>query len=288
VNQCKETKDPSFNLDTVRGFHFASILNVPYDLPQDSLMHIIMNETIQFPENFVRDSSNELDLYLDPENNIGRFASTFYQGNINKDFSYFLNRGPVGVAISTDFEAYCGEVTTHCPQDPNSPYCHLDGDCDYFGGGGGCGTPGLANAAKENGLTSLLPSTFNNFYKLRDDILEKSERGRNYIRRWYKRSMSIRFWESEDIPGSMVRLTRYLNLAVEIDNRLSNLFDESYEGEVILIDTNLKNQLLLVIDEHRGISPELEKDLNILQQDIEYLSEKSKDEVLGFFQVLSE
>ena len=130
MSQCMEVPYASYYLDTVRGFHHASTMIQEFEMPGFSAIHALKLASF-FPINQSYDLSVELNLYLDPLNNVGRFASNFWQGNLFGDYSYMLGRSQSVYEVRQILDRGCGSVNGMCDPDPTSDFCEPIGAfCD--------------------------------------------------------------------------------------------------------------------------------------------------------------
>ncbi len=270
-----------YDTDLLRGYHFACVSESEIYLPDDTAIYGFISNSMEVNQQFLTVDQKPIELYLDTQNNTGRLASVFFQGS-QYSFGYLLNRDGQGVEGSERYETYCGQAIHFCPPDPSFEACNgTNGVC--HNGGSGCSFSTTIKAAKSLGIESLVPSSLKNFYSFRDDFLSKSERGKNYIRLWYSFSNNLRLIDSNDLTGSLARITKYLDLSRSINTKLSTLLESGHENEVIL-DSKTFDTIHFLILEHKGINPQLDNALSSLTEDLKYLKGKSKQEILQYFQ----
>jgi len=184
----------------------------------------------------------------------------FYKFNNNKEF-IFLNGFK-----NIDPNNPCGEVDK-CLQG-GGPVCTPNGFyCTTI-----CAEQQLKSILKkQNKKTSFLIDK--KYYKLRDDFLLKSNKGKQYIALYYGSYSHIKDVLNYDIISDLVKVFPSINKSID------NLFDNDYKG--IIIDTDLKQDIIKIIDKMKKNtkSNTFKQTLNFVKKDLINFSNKNKKEV---------
>lgn len=160
-----------------------------------------------------------------------------------------------------------------------------DGTCDggqYCDTGSGCLEEDSQDQVVERGLLSsnVAELLFNKdlHTQLRDDLMSQYNIGSKYINYYYALSDYVIASDyNVALLGQMISTLPDFNGAVE------KILDPDTPTSDIIIDANLKNDILAIISEMRNISSDINYNqiLNEIENDIVYISEKDKGTVLS-------
>jgi len=254
-------------LDEIRLIHFSFAPSSDL-LPPSSEIFVVVNETDLLPAVNAADSDLEIarQLFTDSSRNAGRFLSTYYMG-----YNLRLENTPPGSCASHP----------GCPQDPSKPSCNfLNLTCNQGGGGSGGnegeGTTDIEVAARNNELSDDLPMVMDRFYFLRDNVLNTSVKGKQYIRDYYKLGSYVK----KDIG----MLWKYVDLMPGIYGAI-DVFETGSATDIVL-NSAVADKILGVVYSHRSVSnTEFQDLLDRIVADVALFRGKTRDQVL---QILSE
>lgn len=269
----------TFNtMDTLRALHLACIMPDPDYVPDNSTMYRLTSDTAKWGSDDRVDWHFATQVATHPETKVSRYMSTQYQGGISN-----LARHLNPEAVKKRFEYYCGEATSMCNADPAYPVCNgRFGRCET--GDGGCKTAAITKELESHNLTKVLSKDIAALYYFRDEILAKSKRGQVYINYWYKFSQHIKLTDTKDLEGSYSRLQKYVYLFQESLSIIETIASQDNYTH-ILISKELNYSIQSLIEDHRGIDPDLDNALDHLSKDLHALTGQSKSTVLSFFGV---
>lgn len=168
-----------------------------------------------------------------------------------------------------------------CPNDGEGA-CNGSWYCDLAGERPMCEKEDASLSMEFRGIidpssTSILFKT-ELYYNLRDNLMQQYNVGEKYIDYYYAISAFI-----QNSDYDYLTLIKMMNTLPEFNTALEKLLISSYNGEVIIINEELKNDILSIISDLRDISTnsDYQTILNDLENDIIFIGNKSKQDVIN-------
>ena len=230
-------------------------------LPLDSeIVYIANSETLLPTIGGDPDFDLALQLCLDSSRNAGRFLSVFFMG-------HRLRLPP----LSNIPEENCASASI-CPVE-NQPLCNvLEYTCHEPGGGSTCTSFQIKQVAEDNQVTANVPIIDSALYYFRDQVLTTSIKGKLYVKDYYK----LGKWVKKDLT----MVLKYGAIFPKIYSVIDAL--QTGDGTEVLLNTDLANDILELIDDHRDVvNNEFQALLDRMEDDIELFRGKTKAEVLS-------
>jgi len=150
-----------------------------------------------------------------------------------------------------------------------------------FGDPGNCPKEKLDELNKNSRLSADFDFDIEIASSIRDNILTKSSKGKEYINHYYKISKVENAFSVLNIGNALENM----DLAVNLVSLTSGL--EKGKDDEILIDKELKQKALLMIKEYKKISmnKEYQRILKTIENDVNELALKKKSEVKRYISI---